>query len=255
VPDESSARAIDAARAAQREQSLAGRSAVVSGASRGIGLAVARALAGAGATVAMLARSAERLATEAARLDGRAFAVPCDLTRDDDVAVALRENEARLSDVDVLVSNAGVFPLAAVGVMAPNDFANTIALNLVAPYRLLHHLVPRMRARGTGHVVTIGSVADRTAYRENAAYAAGKYGARGVHEVLREELRGSGVRTSLVSPGPVDTAIWDAIDPDHRDGFPKRAQMLTADDVADAVVWLVTRPPRVNVDELRLTRS
>ena len=73
------------------------------------------------------------------------------------------------------------------------------------------------------------------------------------HEVLREELRGTGVRVSLVSPGPVDTAMWDVIDPDRRAGFPKRQQMLSAEDVADAITWVVTRPECVNIDELRLT--
>jgi NADP-dependent 3-hydroxy acid dehydrogenase YdfG len=235
--------------------SLEGRNAVVTGASRGIGLAVARAIAGAGARVAMLARSVDRLAAEAERLHGRALAVPCDLTRDDDVARALRVIDERLGDVDVLVSNAGVFPLGAVGAMPPREFARAVTLNLVAPYHVLHHLVPRMRRRGQGHVVTVGSVADRVAYPENAAYAAGKYGARGVHEVLREELRGSGVRASLVSPGPVDTEMWDAIDPDNRPGFTKRALMLRPEDVADAVLWVVTRPSTVNVDELRVARS
>ena len=101
--------------------------------------------------------------------------------------------------------------------------------------------------------MSVGSVADRVAYPENAAYAASKYGARAVHEVLREELRGTGVRVSLVSPGPVNTAMWNVIDPDGRAGFPKRHQMLSAEEVADAVTWVVTRPVRVNIDELRLT--
>ena len=234
---------------------LGGRGAVVTGASRGIGLAIARALTRAGARVAMLARSADALDREAARLDGRALAVPCDLARDDDVDRALRAIDHWLGTPHVFVGNAGVFPLAAVGTMPPSDFARTVGLNLVAPYRFLHHVVPKMRARGEGHLVTVGSVADRTPYPENAAYAATKYGARGIHEVLREELRGTGVRTSLVSPGPVDTAIWDAIDPDNRPGFTKRAEMLRPEDVADAVLWVVTRPAHANVDELRLTRA
>ncbi|MGH7714074.1 MAG: SDR family oxidoreductase, partial [Gemmatimonadaceae bacterium] len=142
-----------------------------------------------------------------------------------------------------------------VGDLPPAVFAQTLALNLVAPYALLHAFVPRMRARGSGHVVTIGSIADRAAYPENSAYAAAKFGARGLHEVLRTELAGSGVRSSLVSPGPVDTALWDAIDPDHRAGFTPRARMLRAEAVAEAVHWAVTRRVEVNIDELRLTRT
>ena len=87
------------------------------------------------------------------------------------------------------------------------------------------------------------------------AYSASKFGARAVHEVIREELRGTGVRVSLVSPGPVDTAIWDAIDPDHRPGFTPRAKMLPPEAVADAVLFVLTRDPATNIDELRLSRS
>jgi NADP-dependent 3-hydroxy acid dehydrogenase YdfG len=112
-----------------------------------------------------------------------------------------------------------------------------------------------MRARRSGHVVSIGSIADRNAYPENAAYAASKFGLRGLHEVLRAELRGSGVRASLISPGPVDTPLWDPVDPDRRPGFTPRAMMLSADTVADAMLYVLTRPPEANVDELRLSRS
>jgi NADP-dependent 3-hydroxy acid dehydrogenase YdfG len=103
--------------------------------------------------------------------------------------------------------------------------------------------------------VNIGSIADRVAFPENGAYAASKFGLRGLHEVLRAELRGSGVRATLVSPGPVDTSLWDEIDPDHRPGFAPRSSMLSADAVAQAVIYVVTQPAEINVDELRLSRS
>jgi NADP-dependent 3-hydroxy acid dehydrogenase YdfG len=112
-----------------------------------------------------------------------------------------------------------------------------------------------MRARGSGHLVTLGSVADRNIFAGNAAYSASKYGLRAMHEVLRAELRGTGVRASLVSPGPVDTDIWDPIDPDNRPGFTPRAQMLRAADVAEAIRWVIVAPAAVNVDELRFSSS
>ncbi len=229
--------------------------AVVTGASRGIGLAIARTLAAGGARVALIARHRESLAAAAAACGAGARAVPCDLTIEDDVARALAELQAAFGVPHLLVNNAGQFALGAIGVMLPADVARMLAINLVAPYRLLHALVPAMRTRGSGHVITIGSVADRSVFPENAGYAAGKFGARAMHEVLRQELRGTGVRVSLVSPGPVDTPLWDAIDPDARPGFTPRAQMLSADSVADAVSWVATRPAHVNIDELRLGRS
>lgn len=239
-----------------RPTALAGRTAVVTGASRGIGAATAAALAAEGARVALVARSVEALDALAAALGGGALAVPCDV-RD---AAAIADAAARVADAfgaapDVLVNNAGVFPLAAVHDTTPQEFAATLDANLVAPFAFVRAFLPGMRARGRGHVVTVGSIADRMTFPENGAYAASKYGLRALHEVLRGELRGSGVRASLVSPGPVDTAIWDAIGPDERPGFTPRAQMLTPDAVAEAIRWVVTQPDAVNVDELRLTRS
>ncbi len=234
---------------------LSGVSALVTGASRGIGLATARTLAADGAEVALIARGRAALAAAVAACGPKARAIPCDLTREDEVEHALAELHATLGVPAILVNNAGHFALGAVGVMPPADVERLLSLNLLAPYRLLHALVPAMRARGSGHVITIGSVADRVVFPENAGYAATKYGARAMHEVLRQELRGTGLRVSLISPGPVDTPLWDPIEPDNRPGFTPRAQMLGADSVADAVHWVATRPPHVNIDELRLGRA
>jgi NADP-dependent 3-hydroxy acid dehydrogenase YdfG len=235
---------------------LTGRTAAVTGASRGIGLATARTLAGVGARVALLARSAAALREHAEALGAGALAVACDLLDGAQIAQAIEHLlHAFEGAPDILVLNAGIFSLGKVGEMPPVEFAQTIALNLVAPYTLLHAFLPRMRERGHGHVVTIGSIADRVAYPENGAYAASKFGARALHQVIRTELAGSGVRASLVSPGPVDTPLWDAIDPERRRGHTPRDRMLKSDAVADAVLWVVTRPDEVNIDELRLTRS
>jgi NADP-dependent 3-hydroxy acid dehydrogenase YdfG len=100
--------------------------------------------------------------------------------------------------------------------------------------------------------VTIGSVVDHQPYAGNAAYAASKYGVRGLHEVLAEEVRGKGVRTTLISPGATDTRLWDDLDPDAREDLPARADMLLPIDVAEAVLYAVTQPPRVNVEWIRL---
>jgi NADP-dependent 3-hydroxy acid dehydrogenase YdfG len=235
---------------------LDGRTALVTGASRGIGRATARALAGAGARVALLARSADALRREADALGGGALALACDL-RDD---AAVRAAAARATDVfggapDVLVNNAGAFAVAPIAETPTADFVASLEANLVGPFRLVRALLPAMLARGSGHVVTVGSIADRNTFPGNGAYAAGKYGLRAFHEVLRAELRGTGVRASLVSPGPVDTPLWDPIGPDDREGFTPRARMLRPEAVADAIRYVVTAPDAVNVDELRLSRS
>lgn len=235
---------------------LVGRSALVTGASRGIGRAVAYTLAAAGARVFLVARSRQDLDRVAAELGARASAHPCDLTEAGQVATTVASILAAAGGhVDILVNNAGVFPLSAIVDTAHETFEQTIDANLVAPFRLLQAVLPAMRSRGQGHVVTIGSVADRRIFGGNGAYSASKFGARALHEVLREECVGTGVRCTLVSPAATDTPIWDAIDPDNTPGFPARASMLRPEDVADAVLWAVTRPAPVNVDELRLSRA
>ncbi len=134
-------------------------------------------------------------------------------------------------------------------------FAEMVEVNLIAPFLFVRSFLPEMRARAHGHVITLGSVSDRMAFPENGAYAASKYGVRAMHEVMRAELRGSRVRATLVSPGPTDTSVWDAIDLDARPSFTPRAGMLRPEVVADAIVYAATRPLGVNIDELRLSPS
>jgi len=230
--------------------------AVVTGASRGIGRAIAQALIDAGARVALIARNEIPLREVAERSDGRGLAIACDVSIAAHVMSAVEIiDDAFGGAPDVLVNNAGAFNLATIDSLDPSAFSTDLETNLVAPVRFARAFLPGMRARGRGHIVSIGSVVDRTVFPENAAYAASKHGMRALHEVLRLETRGSGVRATLISPGPVDTPVWDAIDPDNRAGFTPRAQMLSAQAVADAVLYAVTQPPDVNVDELRLSRS
>ncbi len=235
---------------------LRGRTAFVTGASRGIGRAVARLLVQGGARVALCARTRSELESLAAQLGDDAHVVVCDITDAAQLAEVMpRALEHAGGAFDILVSNAGIFPLAAVADTSPASFEATLMANLAAPYRVLQAVLPAMRARGHGHVVTIGSIADRRIFGGNGAYSASKFGGRALHEVLREELTGSGVRCTLVSPAATDTPIWDPVDPDNTPGFPKRAAMLRAEDVAEAVLWAVSRPPHVNIDELRLSRA
>lgn len=225
---------------------LAGTVAVVTGASRGIGAAIAERLRAEGATVARLART-----LRAAVRDG-VLDLPCDLTQEEDVRHAAERIRAQLGAPDLVVSNAGAFLLAPLERTRPADFDAQVAANLRAPFLVARAFLPAMREQGRGLHIAIGSVADHRAFPENAAYAAAKFGLRGLHEVLVEEYRGSGVRCALISPGPTDTALWDPVRPDERPGFTPRAAMLRPEDVAEAVVWVATRPARVQVEWLRL---
>lgn len=228
------------------DAALAGKIAVVTGASRGIGLAVAGALHGVGAHVVRLARSLTDATTD------RQTDLRCDVADPDAVGRAVARVLGEVGVPDILVNNAGLFFIKPAQEIEPEEFQRTLTVNLTGAFLLARALIPQMVGRRRGHIVTIGSVSDHVAYSGSAAYAASKYGLRGLHEVLRVELSRTGVRTTLVSPGPVNTDIWDPIYPDSKPGFTKRSAMLCAEDVAAAALYAVTQPPRVDVTEIRL---
>jgi len=224
---------------------LEGRLALVTGASHGIGPAFAELLVGEGARVVRVARMLEP------RTSGAVQDVPCDLT-DWDQVTRLASTIIDSSGPPDIVSNAGAFLLQRLETTEPADLDRQLAVNLRAPFALARAFLPAMAGRGQGSFITVGSVADHVGYPENAAYAASKYGLRGLHETLLQEYLGTGVRLTLVSPGPTDTSAWDAFDPDRRAGFIPRAGMLRPADVAEAVLFVATRPAHVLIDWLRL---
>jgi len=225
---------------------LAGRVAVVTGASRGIGAAIATRLRSDGAIVVRLART-----LQAAR-NGAGLDIPCDVTSEAEVERAATEAEGEFGAPDFLVSNAGAFMLAPLTATSLPEFEQQWAVNARGPFLVARAFLPAMRAAGRGRHIAIGSVSDYRAFPENAAYASSKFALRGLHEVLREEFRESGIRFTLISPGPTDTAAWDAVNPDERAGFIPRRGMLRPDDVAEAVHYVATSPSRVDIDWIRL---
>lgn len=225
---------------------LEGRVAVVTGASRGIGRTIVTRFLEEGASVAALARTLE------AHAEDRRLDLPCDVTDAAAVQGAIERTVARFGAPDIVVNNAGAFLLKPLPETTDDEMAEQLGANLIGPFVVLRAVLPLLRERGAGHLVTIGSVVDHQPYAGNAAYGASKYGARGLHEILQAEVQGSGIRTTLVSPGPTDTRLWDPLDPDSRDDLPARASMLSPLDVANAVVYAVTQPARVNVEWLRI---
>jgi NADP-dependent 3-hydroxy acid dehydrogenase YdfG len=235
---------------------LSGRTAVVTGASRGIGAAIARALAGKGIRVVMLARNEARLKEAAKPLKG-SIPVACDVSDPPSVEKAAAQIRKELGGApDILVNNAGIFGVATVDETTADFFVETINTNLVAPFLFVRAFLADMKQRKSGHIVTLGSIADRSIFTGNAAYSAAKFGLRAVHEVLRAELKGSGVRTSLISPAATDTDIWSTVTVTDPAGKPHSTRtMLDPDDVAAAVMFALSQPETVNIDELRLSHS
>ncbi len=199
----------------------------------------------------------EALRALADELGHGASAIACDLTDAHAVDRMVHQTIAELGDApDIVVNNAGIFEVARLDQMPVELFRRVVDTNLFGPFLVVRGFVERMGARGSGHFVMLGSIADRNVFPENGAYSPAKFAARAMHEVLRDELRGSGVRATLVSPGPVDTAMWDGIQFGEMERVaPDRSNMLPAGAVAAAVLYAVSQAAGVNVDELRLSRS
>lgn len=233
---------------------LPGRTALVTGASRGIGARVAEGLADAGARVWILGRSRDALEALASRIGG--FAVVADLADDAALWEALDALQEELGGApDLVVNAAGVFGLAPVAEETVRSLDDHLAVNLRGAFLVTRALLPAMLARGSGIIVNVGSVAGRRAFPSNAAYSASKFGLRGFHEVLLEELRGTGVRATLVEPAATDTPLWDPLDPDADPGLPNRSSMLTPFDVAEAVLFAATRPASVRIPLLQIEHA
>jgi len=234
--------------------SLSGHTALVTGASRGIGAQVAETLAEAGARVWLMARSEALLREHAERLGGSVLVA--DLTDEAAVWDALDGLQEELGGPPSLVVNAaGVFGLSAVARTSVKDFDDHLAVNLRGTFLVVRALLPDMLERDSGLIVNVGSVAGRKAFPGNAAYSASKFGVRGFHEVLLEEVRGTGVRATLLEPAATDTPLWDPLDPDADPGLPGRDAMLSPDDVAEAVFFVATRPPHVRIPVLQIERA
>jgi NADP-dependent 3-hydroxy acid dehydrogenase YdfG len=201
-----------------------------------------------------MARSAdvlERLAAETG-----ASALPADLGDDTSVWDALDRLQDELGGPPSLVVNAaGVFGLAPVATESVRSFDAHLSVNLRGTFLVVRSLLPAMLERGEGLIVNVGSVAGRKAFPGNGAYSASKFGLRGFHEVLLEELRGTGVRATLLEPAATDTSLWDDLDPDADPSLPDRSAMMLPDDVAETVLFLATRPARVRIPVLQIERS
>ncbi|HKI95944.1 MAG TPA: SDR family oxidoreductase [Gemmatimonadales bacterium] len=232
---------------------LGGKVAVITGASRGIGLAIADALEAEDAYVVRLARSLDA-EIPAPPADGpdRRIDLRCDCTSEADLARAAAVVLETVGPPDILVNNAGAFFLAPLAATPLDAFRHQLEANLVTAFLVARTFLPPMAERGRGHLVTIGSIADHVALPGNTAYAAAKFGLRGLHDVLAAEFTPRGLRATLLSPGATDTTLWDPIGPDARPDLPNRASMLRPADVAAAVVFALTRPDGVEVESLTL---
>ena len=227
--------------------------ALVTGATGGIGEAIARRLAGDGFIVYVAGRRRARLECLADEIDG--VALPFDVTIEEEVERARAVVEGGNAPLSVLVNSAGVFDLAPVAETGGEILRRNLDVNLVGVINVTRAFLRGMLDAGSGLVINVGSVAGWRAFPENAAYSASKFGMRGFHEVLLEEVRGTGVRACLLEPGAVDTPLWDPLDPDSSPNLPDRDQMLRPEDVARAAGFVAGLPDDVAVPLLRIERG
>jgi len=229
---------------------LAGRAALVTGAGRGIGRAIALALAREGAVVALAARARKELDAVAATIaesGGRALVLPADVSIATDVERVVADTVAKLERLDVLVTSAGVASFGPVVEAKVEDWDSMLAVNLRGAMLACRAVAPRMIAQGAGTIINVASIAATRVLGGAAAYSATKAGLVAFSRVLAEELRGTGVRVGLLVPGAVDTPLWDAIP-----GAPDRRRMLQPEDVARAAVLMASLPARASLEEVTL---
>jgi 3-hydroxy acid dehydrogenase / malonic semialdehyde reductase len=232
---------------------LAGRTAVVTGASSGIGAATARALAAEGALLALGARRLDRLEELAVELGSEHFTGPLDVTDRASCEEFVSQATSRLGRLDILVNNAGL-ALGRTAIAEGDDEDDEIMLetNVLGLVRMTRLCLPHMED-GRGHIVNLGSWASREAYSQGGMYVGSKYAVRALTYVMRKELVGR-IRVSTVDPGMVgDTEFSDVRfrgDEEKKEAVYRGVDYLTPADVVDCILWVLTRPAHMNVDEI-----
>ncbi len=236
---------------------LEGKVAIVTGASAGIGEATAIALALEGAKVVLAARRGDRLEALAQRIadsGGQALPIITDVTDENQVQNLVQKTNAEFGRIDILVNNAGVAFVGPIDGANTSDWRRMIDINIVGLLYATHAVLPILKTQSTGHIVNISSVAGRTAREDIAVYNATKWAVNGFSEALRKEVYKDNIRVTIIEPGLVNTEINQNVsDPAVKKRSQERRQSVTpleSEDIAAAIVYAVTQPQRVNVNEI-----
>jgi NADP-dependent 3-hydroxy acid dehydrogenase YdfG len=236
---------------------LAGKVAIITGASSGIGEATAIALAAEGAKVAIAARRADRLDAVVKRIEasiGEVLSIVTDITDETQVNNLVEQTYEKLGQVDILVNNAGIGVLGTIDAGNPVDWRQAFDVNVLGVLYATHAVLPILKAQKSGHIVNISSVAGRTATAGVGVYNATKWGVNALSEALRQEVHKDNIRVTIIEPGLVDTEFSDLIsDPIAKQRSQERRKTITplrSEDIANAIVYAVTQPEHVNVNEI-----
>ena len=231
-----------------RAGAIRGKVTLVTGASRGIGLAIARKLAQMGAKVALCARDEgilQSIVCDFERDGLTAVAVRADISRASDVCSALQKTEQALGPIDILVNNAGIGYFGPVQEASEENWDAVLDTNLKSVFLLSKSVAPGMMRRQSGHIINIASLAGKNAFAGGSIYCASKWGLLGLTQCMAEDLRPYGIRVSAICPGSVNTEFSP-----HAGKDPEK--MLQAEDVAHAVTAIVTQAPQSFISEILL---
>jgi ribitol 2-dehydrogenase len=232
------------------DRSLSGKVAVVTGASSGIGLATAKALADAGALLVIAARSTEKLEQAARDLGGAATAIATDVTSTKEVEDLLNRTIELHGRIDILIANAGIY---VGGDFVANDLSQSLRLldtNVGGVVRTIHATLKHMIAAGTGDIVVTSSVSGHQALHWEPVYSASKHAVQALTHGLRRQLIGTGVRIGAIAPGVVLNDLWQVTDAAAVADGVAAGTGLTSEDVADAVLYMLTLPRHINIRDL-----
>jgi len=232
---------------------LAGKVALVTGASRGIGRAISTALAKENATVVLAARSGEKLKDTAnlvTQAGGNAEIVVTDLADEQAVKNLVKVTTERFARLDILVNNAGVTHSAALQETKTADWDRCFQVNARAPFILCREALPLLRKAESAYIINIASVVGVKGYPLQSAYTASKHALRGMTISLAEELKGSNIHVHLLCPGGVDTELVQKVRPDI-----KKQDLIQPEEIAELVLYLVTHKGNAVIDELHIRRA
>jgi ribitol 2-dehydrogenase len=231
-------------------EGLDGKVAVVTGASTGIGRAVACELLGRGADVVIAARSQERLDEAAAALGPGCAAVVADVTRADDVRRLIDGTLESHGAIDILVANAGVYVGGDLWESDPEALDRLLTTNVNGVVRTVREILPHLLERGEGDILVTSSVSGHQAIHWEPVYSASKHALQAFVHTLRRQLIGSGVRVGAIAPGVVLNDLWGVSDPAEIAAKVARGEGIRSEDVADAVAYMLTRPRHVTIRDL-----
>jgi 3-oxoacyl-[acyl-carrier protein] reductase len=231
---------------------LAGKSAIVTGGTKGIGYAIAEALVRAGASVAICGRKRDDVQAAAEKLLklGKVEAVSCDIRNEEHVRTFIEHTAESFGGLDILVNNAGIGYFGrTVEETSPAEFRQTLETNLFGAFYACHHAIPRMRARGGGYIINISSLAGQNPHPRMAAYNASKFGLNGFSEALMQEVRQDNIKVSYICPGSVNTAFGGDSVSDEK------AWQLQPADIAQLVLDLLQMEPRALPSKIEVRPS